>query len=87
MVLTDDNYVSIVSAVEQGRNHIFEHPKFVYYLISCNLAEILIIFLPLLLGRFIIPGLSSSELSPLAPVSTVVAKSDHGWCTCPGTGN
>lgn len=68
MVLTDDNYVSIVSAVEQGRIIYSNIRKFVYYLISCNLAEILIIFLPTALGRFIIPGLSSSELSPLAPV-------------------
>ncbi len=45
MVLTDDNYASIVSAVEQGRIIYSNIRKFVYYLISCNLAEILIIFL------------------------------------------
>ncbi|HEX2978785.1 MAG TPA: cation-translocating P-type ATPase, partial [Anaerolineaceae bacterium] len=51
MVLTDDNYASIVSAVEQGRIIYSNIRKFVYYLISCNLAEIAIIFLPTLLGR------------------------------------
>jgi Ca2+-transporting ATPase len=51
MVLTDDNYASIVSAVEQGRVIYSNIRKFVYYLISCNLAEILIIFIPTLLGR------------------------------------
>jgi Ca2+-transporting ATPase len=45
MVLTDDNYVSIVSAVEQGRVIYSNIRKFVYYLLSCNLAEIAIIFL------------------------------------------
>ncbi len=50
MVLTDDNYVSIVSAVEQGRIIYSNIRKFVYYLISCNLAEIAIIFLALLFG-------------------------------------
>jgi Ca2+-transporting ATPase len=55
MVLTDDNYVSIVSAVEQGRIIYSNIRKFVYYLISCNLAEILIIFLPTALGRWIFP--------------------------------
>jgi P-type Ca2+ transporter type 2C len=51
MVLTDDNYASIVSAVEQGRVIYSNIRKFVYYLISCNLAEIAIIFLPTLLGK------------------------------------
>jgi Ca2+-transporting ATPase len=45
MVLTDDNYVSIVAAVEQGRVIYSNIRKFVYYLLSCNLAEIAIIFL------------------------------------------
>ncbi len=50
MVLTDDNYVSIVSAVEQGRIIYSNIRKFVYFLISCNLAEIAIIFIATLLG-------------------------------------
>jgi Ca2+-transporting ATPase len=45
MVLTDDNYSSIVSAVKQGRIIYSNIRKFVYYLLSCNLAEIAIIFL------------------------------------------
>jgi Ca2+-transporting ATPase len=50
MVLTDDNYASIVSAVEQGRVIYSNIRKFVYYLLSCNAAEIMIIFLAILLG-------------------------------------
>jgi len=50
MVLTDDNYVSIVSAVEQGRIIYSNIRKFVYYLISCNMAEIMTIFLATLFG-------------------------------------
>jgi Ca2+-transporting ATPase len=50
MVLTDDNYASIVSAVEQGRVIYSNIRKFVYYLLSCNLAEIAIIFLATLAG-------------------------------------
>jgi Ca2+-transporting ATPase len=50
MVLTDDNYVSIVSAVEQGRIIYSNIRKFVYYLLSCNLAEIMIIFIASLLN-------------------------------------
>ncbi|MBN1261132.1 MAG: cation-translocating P-type ATPase [Anaerolineae bacterium] len=50
MVLTDDNYVSIVSAIEQGRVIYSNIRKFVYFLLSCNLAEISIIFLATLFG-------------------------------------
>jgi P-type Ca2+ transporter type 2C len=49
MVLTDDNYASIVSAIEQGRIIYSNIRKFVYYLLSCNLAEIMIIFLATLI--------------------------------------
>jgi len=51
MVLTDDNYASIVSAVEQGRVIYSNIRKFVYYLISCNLAEIAIIFIATLMDK------------------------------------
>ncbi len=50
MVLTDDNYASIVSAVEQGRAIYANIRKFVFYLLSCNLAEITTIFIATLLG-------------------------------------
>ncbi len=50
MVLTDDNYASIVSAVEQGRVIYSNIRKFVYFLISCNMAEIMVIFLGTLFG-------------------------------------
>ena len=68
MVLTDDNYASIVSAVEQGRIIYANIRKFVYYLISCNLAEILIIFLPTAFGRLMFPNAERTVLSPLAPI-------------------
>jgi Ca2+-transporting ATPase len=48
MVLTDDNYASIVSAIEQGRIIYNNIRKFVYYLISCNMAEIMIIFVAMI---------------------------------------
>jgi len=50
MVLTDDNYASIVSAVEEGRIIYSNIRKFVYYLLSCNMGEIMVIFLAMLAG-------------------------------------
>ena len=50
MILTDDNFVTIVEAVKQGRN-IFENiKKAVHFLIATNIGEIVVIFLGLLLG-------------------------------------
>jgi len=50
MVLTDDNYASIVAAVEQGRVIYSNIRKFVFFLLSSNVAEIMIIFLATLAG-------------------------------------
>ncbi len=50
MVLMDDNYASILSAIEEGRIIYSNIRKFVFYLISCNIGEILIIFISMLLG-------------------------------------
>jgi Ca2+-transporting ATPase len=50
MVLTDDNYASIVSAIEEGRIIYSNIRKFVFFLVACNIGEILIIFLSMLAG-------------------------------------
>ena len=50
MVLTDDNYASIVSAIEEGRIIYSNIRKFVFFLVACNVGEILIIFLSMLAG-------------------------------------
>ena len=48
MILTDDNFASIVHAVEEGRVIYSNIRKFVFFLLSCNVGEILIVFLSLL---------------------------------------
>src|SRR4029078_6138765 len=50
MVITDDDFATIVRAVEQGRVIYANILRFVYYLFSCNLAEILVVFVALMVG-------------------------------------
>ena len=48
IILMDDNFATIVSAVEEGRIIYSNIRKFVFFLLSCNIAEIFIIFLSIL---------------------------------------
>ncbi|MFW5691145.1 MAG: cation-translocating P-type ATPase [Chloroflexota bacterium] len=50
MVLTDDNFASIVSAVEEGRTIYDNIRKFIKYLLSSNVGEILVMFVALMVG-------------------------------------
>lgn len=50
VILTDDNFATIVNAVEEGRIIFSNIKKFVFFLLSCNVGEILIVFVSILLG-------------------------------------
>jgi len=50
MVITDDNFASIVAAVEEGRGIYDNIRKFIHYLLSCNVGEILVMFIASLLA-------------------------------------
>ncbi len=50
MILVDDNFATIVNAVEEGRVIFSNIKKFVGFLLSCNIAEVLIVFLSILFG-------------------------------------
>src|SRR3989339_618217 len=50
MVITDDNFASIVAAVKEGRGIYDNIKKFIHYLLSCNAGEILVMFISSLMG-------------------------------------
>lgn len=53
MVLTDDNFASIVAAVEEGRGIFDNIKKYLMYLLSSNIGEILLMAAAILLGPLI----------------------------------
>jgi Ca2+-transporting ATPase len=74
MVITDDNFASIVAAVEEGRKIFDNIRNFVVFLLSANVGEILLIFiavviglpLPLLAAQILLVNLVTDSLPALA---------------------
>lgn len=50
MILTDDNFSTIVSAIEEGRNIYNNIEKSILFLLSCNTGEIISLFFAIVLG-------------------------------------
>jgi len=59
MILTDDNFATIVHAIEEGRIIYSNIRKFVGFLLSCNVGEILVIFIISLIPSSMIHGIGT----------------------------
>jgi Ca2+-transporting ATPase len=68
MILTDDNFASIVAAVEEGRNIFANIRKYLLYLLSCNIGEVLLMLLAFVIG--VVTGLY--KVVPLVALQILV---------------
>ena len=71
MILTDDNFATIVKAVKQGRVIYDNLKKFILFLLSCNISEVLLMFISIVIGDYIfyiITGERGLLYIPLLPV-------------------
>jgi len=71
MILADDNFATIVKAVKQGRVIYDNLKKFILFLLSCNISEVLLMFISIVVGDYIfylITGQRGLLYIPLLPV-------------------
>ena len=76
LILADDHFATIVSAIEEGRNIYDNIRKFISYLLASNVGEILVMFLAMLM-RF---------ASPIGSDPDFVGEFGNGWIACNGVG-
>jgi Ca2+-transporting ATPase len=64
MVLTDDNFASIVKAVKEGREIYGNIKKYLTYLLRCNVMEIIVMTVAIMIVPYLAGGVYESGTSP-----------------------
>ena len=70
VILTDDNFATVVSAVEEGRRIYDNILKAIQFLLSSNVGEVVVLFLAILLTPFLANkfGIPIGLIEPLLPI-------------------
>jgi Ca2+-transporting ATPase len=72
LVLADDNFATIVAAIEEGRSIYANVQKFLRYLLSANLGEVLVMFFGVVLAGLIGLGSAAGEALVLPLLATQI---------------
>ncbi|MHB1376338.1 MAG: cation-translocating P-type ATPase [Candidatus Humimicrobiaceae bacterium] len=71
IILTDDNFATIIKAIREGRVIYSNLKKFILFLLTCNISEVLLMFIAIVFGSFVfrLLGIQSNLLYiPILPV-------------------
>ncbi len=68
VILTDDNFATVVSAVEEGRRIYDNILKAIHFLLSSNVGEIIVLFIAILITPLLAKWFGISNISALEPL-------------------